>query len=584
MPNSTESKTAWLRQHIVGWRRTTQALAISFWLAIALLVTPSSTYKLNVGPGTFIAIAVLAITLTLVRWLASEYVLGILTPRFPSLARPSLRPTKTTDTGGLADQYFENFLNLDFDLEEGLIRSLGALVNPSTIVHRITQRMTSNGRRWNVNLSRTLATGSEPILFAVHRVRKGVTTGDLQISVDEKRISTLSFAESKGLLLAIVDVLWAGLFRDTRGHLPKPASDMLTVVNAGIVKDAELDVEAFSDIIAGTKQLIARDGASQEDLELLIFVIRLALAYDIVFISIAIPAGSKSCRVAISYDILSGGMIETFVDRFRAAMGVGQRNYQFPIPYVTDSRSFHLNVVGPQGMYAYHAAPLWPASARASSKHLDPDSSRQRDQAAILSTPSGDETTHLYMRDFDGRPVFDRDVGPGPKQQSTSWMPQFAIEFREVPPGLISAVTGVALWLTTLTWVVGIFHDVVFKPGSGTAVGSWPTLIFGVPALVTGWLLSRASMQTIRVISIPTLLTLLWLAANSALIVAIVALKSSGIESSPTEVVMPFIGPQVVSHPTWTVLMISMFLNLATSASMWLTKSTRFASIINGRG
>jgi hypothetical protein len=155
------------------------------------------------------------------------------------------------------------------------------------------------------------------------------------------------------------------------------------------------------------------------------------------------------------------------------------------------------------------------------------------------------------------------------------------VKYREVPPGLMGPLFGVSAWLAAITWIVGVVHDQVFGTNSGL-VGAWPTLIFGIPALVTGWLLSRATQATVRVISIPSFLVLVWLAANAAALITIVALKSAGIETPPWNLDIPFIGVQKVTHPTWVLMMFLTGFNTLIAGSMLLTKSSRYASVING--
>ena len=568
--------------HVVGLRRVMQTLLCLIWAIFALMIVDSDTYVLHIDSEFRDAVLFAALVATFLRYMLSEAWLARVAKNYPSYGEPHLQPAEVPDLHALADYYHQRFLSLD--LQDAVAWTVAALAYPSSVVPRISQSFEVRNKRWGVRVSRLIRLESDAQLFPVHRVRKGSIAGGLKVQVGEKRASTLLYSESKGLVLSLFESAWyKALAASERQPEADSAAVLLEEIRVAIVAPKELPASGYNDLVARSQAFLIDSKVAILDRNLVVFLVRLLLAFDLIFVRIPTESLNSTSRVSIEYDLFADHTLHGGVNRIRAALGIGARSFSFPIPCVSDTQSFHLDVVGPAGMYVYHASPVWPLQGRSEAPPLNPSPERVRNEDLATSPYSGDERIHLYMRDFDGRPIFEDDGGN--QWRRASLMPRFDVEFREVPPGLVGAILAVAAWLLVLTWAVGIYHSDIFKATGGTpsVVGSWPTLIFGIPALVTGWLLSRASASTIRIISIPSFLVLVWLACNSAALITVVAFKSAGIESDAFIFILPWLGPQQMVHPTWTVLMLSVFLNFAATLSMFITKSSRYAAVINGK-
>jgi hypothetical protein len=187
-----------------------------------------------------------------------------------------------------------------------------------------------------------------------------------------------------------------------------------------------------------------------------------------------------------------------------------------------------------------------------------------------LNNPEGLEYIHLYARDLE---ALESESG----QLATTVVDRalaLRLEFREKPPGMFAIVLILSLYLAGLTWAVGHFHDLVFPAptqGEAPAASSWPTILFGIPALVSGWLVSRFSADALRRVSLATVGMTLWLVVNAAAAVLIAALKTSGARTEGLSV-----GSIDVIHATWALLMATTGLHLALSLVMALGRAARY--------
>jgi hypothetical protein len=156
------------------------------------------------------------------------------------------------------------------------------------------------------------------------------------------------------------------------------------------------------------------------------------------------------------------------------------------------------------------------------------------------------------------------------------------VHFRERPPGLIEIALLLSITLTTMSWMVGAHHDEIFHTGDSLP-GAWPTVLFGIPTLLIGWLVARVDGETLSKISLTSLFMMFWLACNSLGAVLAVAFKSSGVQGTHDEG-----NPKhwlfflSVPHPIWAVLMISCLAHTVFSSSFCISRAARYLLTLSG--
>jgi hypothetical protein len=101
-------------------------------------------------------------------------------------------------------------------------------------------------------------------------------------------------------------------------------------------------------------------------------------------------------------------------------------------------------------------------------------------------------------------------------------------------------------------------------------------LVFGIPAILTGWVLARATPEILKGVSIATFSCLASLAINAALLITFSALKASGVE--PFDITLSHLH---IEHGIWFVLMFITGIHFATSAAMFGCRMLRYATTIN---
>jgi hypothetical protein len=174
---------------------------------------------------------------------------------------------------------------------------------------------------------------------------------------------------------------------------------------------------------------------------------------------------------------------------------------------------------------------------------------------------------HAYLRDSTTR------VG-------NAW-PSLRVELRERPPGLMEIATVLSWFLCVTAWTVGAFHEYVFRStGSGSAVtGSWPTILFGVPTLLVGWLFSKVDGASLGRVSLTSGAMMAWLGVNSAVAMLAAALKSSG--ATLTEHPRELLG-FTIEHQYWALIMLSCAVHAGVCSMLAIIRAVRFSMALNG--
>ncbi len=540
------------------------------------------------------------------RILLTERALALLSRAIPGLEQSEhgSEYVGQVDSAALVNHYLGLFL--DSSYFSSLVEVTATLIRPSEVVSRVSHNLSLLDKSYQVSLSRLIQGQEELTLFPALRVPKGTPLGNLRVHVDETRARTLPFDLSKGLMLATIYLVFERVF-PTGGKEDLLARSCALAVGQRFAED---EASARTEFLALLDQELEQSSAAESDKDALKLVMLMSIYCDTIFV-VCDSGYAGVHRITIDYRARYVGGVFGVRNLFRSIFGIGQKDFTFELPYLTESRSFHFDVTGPEGMYVAERF-LW-TSGTGSPLIFGHSKGRPRDQLMRITPRVGDNVSHLYMRDFDGAPMIAESTGPSPSKSSL--VPEFRIEFREIPPGLLGPVFSVTVWLFALTWLVGIFHNIVFPAqistelreqvedvilsvlGAGrsneelagniadviaglrpSAGQTWPTLIFGVPAIVTGWILSRATSQVIRTVSFSTFIALVWLATNAALLVILSALKSSGVEAVNISV-----GPIHVNHLLWSVMMFSTAFHFAVCAVMFVSRGSYYRSIASER-
>ena len=463
----------------------------------------------------------------------------------------------------VADYYLAQFLSSAY--APGTTESMSAIISAPSVISRITEKHDLGVYRTDVKVMRTMQGSKMLVLVPVLRILRGKVVGSLSVDIDGTAARTLPFDLSRGLLLTMLVTAFSIVHGTTEQTL-------LRDLKIAAVGRHAINPSPKHPLLSGLEEAAQRSTALQNDKVALRRIALAALTSDFVFV--IVPGGLETAkRISVAYRRGYPSGVHGLAARFQRAIGLGRSNFSIPIGLAGDSRSYHLEVSGPSDMFvenSYIEVPRLEHAGLLIDEVSDAD--RVRDQVMVIAPRAGDNCTHLYLRDYDGAPhvaTLGEDVKFAPV-----W-PRFRIELREIPPGLLGPILAVSVWLAILAWIVGVFHDFVFK-GLGIVGPSWPTLIFGVPAIVVGWLLSRVTAEQFRTISVGTFSLLSTLALNAAMLVTFAALKSSGASTFQAD-----IGLLHVEHPTWTIMMVATAIHVTACFVVLTTRNIRYAATIN---
>jgi hypothetical protein len=539
----------------------TVLIADVVWMVF--LALPSPVSRVDPSIDRWLLAAIIATVFLILRIVLTESVLDGFARAVgdDSVIRHRMSGAQAADPL-LADQYLS--LVLESDLVQTLIPATTALVSPATYTDRITENRTLGEERSSVSITRTVSGAATLTAIPVLRVEKGTLVGSLSVTVDGKAGRTLTFDQARGLLIAVIYTLHDRVF--------KPSAKFLDAAVTAILQQKPISDEGLAALLAHIERHEADHGESAAS-RALRAITYLATTCDYVF-AVVDEGCEKATKVTISYEEPYRIPINSFSSIVRRTFGLGRRDYVSDLHTASEARSYHLDVTGPDGMYVDNPYVVMPF--RSSAAHEAPISTRttrERDELVLIAPSRGDAKTHLYVRDLDGSPL----IASADPARYLRTKPQFVIEFREKPPGFLGPTATLSLWVATVTWVVGFNYMAVF-PTVATPGSAWPAVIFGVPALVTGLLLSKLSTETLRVISVYTFFCVAWLAIDAAAVVTLAALKTTGISLGPVT-----LGIVHLEHRSWAAMMVLTALNLLACCWIFISASTRYASVINER-
>lgn len=451
-----------------------------------------------------------------------------------------------------------------------LAATMQALVSPPTVFTRVSERRTLGAERADVSLTRTVggAAGNEDlVLVPVLRFPRGTVLGAISVTIDGKPARTLPTSVARGLLVRMLRLLTASATREAVPAVRDRLRDLVPFVLSTAASDLPVSAARRRAWLRLFDRYAALDSDRTDDVRFLRALAEISLAADVVFA--VVPGGCRQAtRISIEYQEPYAQPVKTLVGWIRRIVGIGITDFSLLLDRAAESRSYHLDVRAGDTTYVEEADVVLPPG-------WDEGAPSQRGGMAELIQVSplrGDAHAHLYWRDFDAAraPLAER------RRRTGISTPEFRIRIRERPPGLIGATSALSLWIVLITWGVGYFYPVLFAGGS-MSNSAWATLILGAPALVTGWLLSRLTAESMRSMSISAFALIVWLSINIAGVVAVVALAANGAQVADVALT-----PAVtVHHLGWLMLMASTGLHVCASGLLLFGRGVRYARTIN---
>lgn len=454
------------------------------------------------------------------------------------------------------------------DIELDVIRlATRAVVAPSTVFTRVSERRVLEDERASVTVARTIE-GSESLggllLIPVLRVPKGQLLGSLTVTVDDKSARTIPMSAARGTVIRALRSLVLSV-AEADGTDLRALLAFTNNATRAILSDSPTDLETRQGWLADLDRQVAVAVDYAERLEWLRSLADIAMTTDVIFA--VCPGGCTSTKkVVVAYEEPYGVPVRTAVRRARRFVGIGLADFKIDLHRASEAPTFHLDVRGAVGTYFEQADVVFPSGA---SDVATPES---RPELLHVSPLRGDPHVHLYWREFGGWAAATQN-SPAPGT------PRLHLRLRERPPGLTGPTFALSLWICLITWTVAYFYPVLFRSSATPNQSAWTTLILAAPALLTGWLLSRLNADTVRVMSLSTFVLILWLSINVASTVTVAALTMSSVQFGA---LVPFLGITIY-HLDWVLLLLSTLAHLVASGILFAGRGLRYARTINER-
>ncbi|WP_431958416.1 hypothetical protein [Nocardia lijiangensis] len=475
------------------------------------------------------------------------------------------------------------------------IRLLEFVIDPSSYIMRISEQIELGDEAYVFKTTQTLVGADEKgvdgnevkrLLVPVLTPRKGELVDNLRISTDDEVVRTLSYRETLGALLTLgrimvelvldecPEALWTALQRE--------------ILRESVAKSG--DKTEMSQLLDGVTNTLT----STESLFLRNFLHNFVYDAQAIFPIIAVVPADREVKIKVGFTEdrtrIAGrqsgipvGLWEWCYSYIRSSFGLVRRSHMIRLSRATRAQSYHLRTEAPEGMYVYDLGLGLAEVSETDSVQISSSNYTHRpiDPRWDCADTRGLTYVHAYGRDLDvvGGPAHllsqknipgGANGTPAPAEVSLRpHIPSLTIELREKPPGLIFVIVLLSAYLMALTLGVGYWHDLIFglSPSSRfcaefpAAAGCdaapnpqsyWATILFGVPAIISGWLVSRFTSESVSRISVSTLAVAAWFVVNSVAAMVLAALKLA----NRLATVEAF--PLLATHqPLWSLLMVS---------------------------
>ncbi len=515
--------------------------------------------------GVFVLLTVISIQLGRIRKSHGNPFVQI-KERFPGASN---RPIRTEEPASEDDVRFAIREFLD-RFKDGNIRQLASVITePSKHFLRIRETGEFKDNEIVSTTIRTIhSTTRGNFLVPVLRPVKRQLIDGLNVDVDGRPISTLTYIEMMGALSLVVSLVFYSAFPDDHDDAlhKRTLWKILTTIGSRTTV-GEWDMEQLDEALEQL-EWIHTNGEVLRVREILRDLIRLfSDNYVVIAVIQNCQVGDrlrvrvKDCRVRTESD----GSLKNWL---RRNVGLQLRSYRFNLPQAGETRSFHFQTECPSGTFFCHPKLIGWLNNPEHTPNVEGKISRTIQHTQI----EGQQTAHLYVHDLDAL---------------TNTLPDTAdlllvleSDFRERPPGVIGVQIWISLYLAGLAWIAGYNYDEIFATGKGLATHGldvvWSALFFSVPILVAPWITSRIIMERIRIISSATYLLLLWLVLNSVVTTFLAGIVFvSGARWS-----LQLDGLVSIHHTAWLILMISVGAQLSVSMLYLITKTRHYNGLL----
>lgn len=463
----------------------------------------------------------------------------------PGVARPTTDDLVRDAKNAFGSKYGQ-------DAVSGLAATIAS---PSHIFDRITEHLefqTSRYEKTTTLLTRLSHSGTNlvPVLFQA----KGALIDGLELKTDGKQMSTLPYLENQGATINVIECL-VGAFNDANPKNQIDVSLKLAIVDLVASPDPTDPREVL-------EQVNVRVNGVLDDRYLLSLKQLIEQSSNSYLILMAVEGiRDSSVRVEIT------NSFERPINRrklgseiSRSALGLRRRDHLFLLARASETSSYHLSARTPKGMYVHESClgtlnvgHLRARDSKSLQNGLDPIYSRSA------------KYVHLYFRNL------------GSQTRTTHQEPMLRLNLRERPPGLLELSAVVSFGLAALVLIVSLTYDEIFS--QAPTHGAWPTLLFGIPTLISGWIMSRIDGTALARVSILTLASCVALLVNSCAAVTAAAFKS--IDAKLTDGSFDF-GPVHSSHPIWGVIVFSCLMHFFLASYGSVSRNLRYAFVSTG--
>lgn len=543
------------------------ALAIGFGLVgIAAnlygrgMATQALPLTVSVGLAASLEVFVTSIILRLV---VSRFSLSLVLA-FAARRRKRSQPTQPKSSLPLdfiqraQDTYFTRFQDA-----VTLKTLIGQLVDPSSFFDRITERAellpASQERIVKFNYRRVK--DSPVLLIPLLEQAKGGLVDELDLEIDGSASITLPFLENQGAMLAAI----LALFDDAIAHTAPGTAEIRAAVSELVASTIPKSPEVVLRRLARLKrQNLVRNEVTYQVLRRLVEV----CGQNFFILGVLEPGDRERVKIQITTRLSTGLGHRPYRDSPRVALGLRPREYSFQLRRSIGTPSYHFSMRTPRGMYIFDR---WFESISFGGSASQGVRTSDDLAADYLISPST-KYLHAYIRNA----AYDAAV-----------IPAIRVQLRERPPGLMEVTSGLSALLALSVWFVGRFHEVVFplqvvagSAMSRPASAAWTTILFSIPTLLVGWLITRIDGGSLARTSIRSLGMVGWLAVNSFAAVLAAGFKTSGAELTP-EVTHTW--PRVtISHPIWAAVMMSSVIHVALSFVFVFARALRYTLALTG--
>lgn len=532
--------------------------------------------------------------------------------------------------------------------KESIAAALAHLVSPGSLNRRTGHSIVMEGDYYNQKIIKRVElpaslNGSDRIIPAI-RLRKASPVNDLSFKFGDKRTSAVPSGRGQGL---IAYVLSRQLHALTNGRIGLDNAVWLSILSAVISeypkyrdsrpdRRSRYDLGMYLDLL---QKEMSSYGVSLQQSDQFVRLVE-ELCEDWVIWVIAPETDDRGWQhLTIEYKTLAHDRTTNAYERLRTRLGLQHRNMTLVMPLALETQRYHLDLSVPNGMYLYNVK-LALVSADNSKFEVDPDSSRNRrrkyrDLVSVLNMHyrngyhgsvrsakisiialwmifkrhwrkirswlkrKRQAAVKLALTDMDASPmlissglgasfvhVYAREIAALAIDQGVTeispMVPVAKLEFRERPPGNIAIVMLLSVYITSMAWVIARMHEKVLVATQGGS--PWSTIIFGTPARISAWVVSRFVSGNASRASLVTAAVIAWAVLNSVAVVSYVAVVQGGARIRTLDMgaqdSFPWIfHPQiVVNDVVWVLVSISCMMHLVLTFGMYASRNSRFMS------